>query len=157
MNFPRPILSLALILLCTAGRLGAQEPAATAAPEATEQIKTVLTEQAAAWNAGDVDRFMQGYAKSPDLRFASGGNVTYGWQATLDGYKKRYPDRKAMGALTFSELDVKVLSADAALVFGRWRLVTGKQTPNGLFTLLFRRTPDGWRIVADHTSLAAER
>ena len=123
---------------------------------AATQIERVLADQAAAWNRGDIDAFMEGYAKTPSLRFASGGGVTYGWQQTLDRYKQRYPDRAAMGTLTFSDLDVTPLPPDAALVFGRWRLQTEKGAPDGLFTLLFRRTGDGWRIVADHTSAAAQ-
>ena len=119
------------------------------------QIEAVLDTQAQAWNRGDLDAFMEGYAKIPTLRFASGGVVTHGWQETLAGYKRRYPDRAAMGTLTFSELDVTVLSPDSALVFGRWRLKTAKCEPNGLFTLLFRKTNAGWRIVADHTSAAS--
>ena len=119
------------------------------------QIEQVLGEQAAAWNRGDIDAFMEGYAKIPALRFASGGDVTYGWQETLDRYKRRYPDRAAMGTLTFSGLDVTVCAPDAALVFGRWRLKTDAGEPNGLFTLFFRKTDAGWRIVADHTSAAA--
>ena len=118
------------------------------------QIEKVLTDQAA-WNRGDVNGFMEGYAKLPTLRFASGGSVTYGWQETLDRYKQRYPDPAAMGTLAFSDLDITVLSPDAALVFGRWRLRTDKDEPNGLFTLLVRQTDAGWRIVADHTSAAA--
>ena len=80
--------------------------------------------------------------------------MTYGWQETLDRYKQRYPDRAAMGALTFSDLDTTVLSPEAALVFGRWRLKTERGEPNGLFTLLFRKQAGCWRIVADHTSAA---
>ena len=98
---------------------------------------------------------MQGYARIPTLRFASGGTVTYGWQQTLDRYKQRYPDRAAMGTLVFSDLDITILSPDCALVFGRWRLKTEKGEPNGLFTLLWRKTEAGWRIVADHTSAAS--
>ena len=98
---------------------------------------------------------MAGYAKTPALRFASGGAITYGWQETLDRYEQHYPDRAAMGTLTFSDLDITVLAPDAALVFGRWRLKTEQGEPNGLFTLLFRKSDAGWRIVADHTSAAA--
>ena len=97
---------------------------------------------------------MEGYAKIPTLRFASGGTVTYGWQETRDRYKQRYADRAAMGTLTFSDLDTTILSPDAALVFGRWKLKTEKGEPHGLFTLLFHKTDAGWRIVADHTSEA---
>ena len=117
-------------------------------------IKQVLADQAAAWNRGDLDAFMEGYVKTPELRFASGSTVTKGWQETLARYKKRYADRAAMGTLTFSDLDVTVLAPDAALVFGRWHLKNDQGEPNGLFTLLFRQTDAGWRIVADHTSAA---
>lgn len=123
-------------------------------PSAETEILQVLTIQADAWNRGDLDRFMQTYAEIPDLRFASGGTVTYGWKPTLERYKQRYPDRGAMGHLTFSELAVTALSPDAALVFGHWRLARAHDAPSGLFTLLVRRTPAGWRIFADHTSSA---
>ncbi len=121
---------------------------------ATREIEQVLAEQAKAWNAGDVEHFMEGYAKIPGLRFASGDTVTRGWQETLGRYKERYPDRAAMGTLTFSELETTILDREAAVVFGHWRLKTAKGEPHGLFTLLFRRTDAGWRIVADHTSAA---
>lgn len=121
---------------------------------AKQKIAQVLADQSAAWNRGDIDGFMAGYARTPGLRFASGGRVTYGWQQTLERYKQHYPDRAAMGSLTFSDLDIDVLSTDAALVFGRWRLKTEKGEPNGLFTLLLRKTEAGWRVVADHTSAA---
>ena len=150
MSFRR-LLIIAGLCLCLAGRLSAQESPGTAAKQ---QIEQVLADQAKAWNAGDIDRFMEGYARTPDLRFATGGTVTRGWQETLDHYRQRYPDRAAMGALAFSDLDTTVLSPDAAVAFGRWRLKTATGEPNGLFTLLFRRTDAGWRIVADHTSAA---
>ncbi len=141
------VLLAAVWLVFAASPLRAQQDAAG-------QIKDVLAAQSAAWNRGDIDAFMEGYAKTAELRFASGGNVTRGWQETLARYKARYRDRAAMGALTFSDLEVTVLSPDAATVFGRWQLHTDKGEPNGLFTLLFRKTDAGWRIVADHTSAA---
>ncbi|SRR5258708_6944507 len=115
-------------------------------------IKAVLTNQQEAWNRGDVDAFMQGYWPSDTLRFASGAEVTYGWKTTLERYKKRYPDKAAMGTLAFSDLDVTVLAPDAAVVFGRWELTRAKDKPHGLFTLIFRKTSEGWRIIHDHTS-----
>lgn len=100
---------------------------------------------------------MQGYWQSDSLRFASGGNINRGWKTTLERYQKSYPDKAAMGKLTFSNLETTVLSADAALVFGKWELTreqdkTDKDRPHGLFTLTFRKTPQGWKIVHDHTS-----
>ena len=132
----------------------AAEIPATATPAAA-QILAVLQTQAEAWNRGDLDGFMQTYAPTDDLRFASGGTVTYGWKKTLERYKQRYPNRAAMGTLAFSELTITGLSPDAALIFGHWRLTRATDAPHGLFTLLVRRTPAGWRIFADHTSSAA--
>lgn len=128
--------------------------ALAATADGEPEIRQVLVEQAAAWNRGDIDGFMEGYARIPTLRFASGGTVTYGWKPTLEHYKQRYSDRAAMGTLTFSDLEVTELSDDSAIVFGRWRLKKEKAEPNGLFTLVFRKTESGWRIVADHTSAA---
>jgi ketosteroid isomerase-like protein len=117
-------------------------------------VRAVLDVQVAAWNRGDIDAFMEGYARSETTRFASGGNVVRGWQTVRDRYKQNYDTREKMGRLSFSELEVTVLSPDAALVFGRFRLERSGDEPTGLFTLQFARTPAGWRIVADHTSSA---
>ena len=141
-------LSLALI---TGTTIAAGAPATPAAG----RILHLLQAQADAWNRGDIDAFMQTYAPVDDLRFASGGTVTYGWKPTLDRYKQRYPDRAAMGTLAFSDLTVTEFSPDAALVFGRWQLTRAADAPHGLFTLLVRRTSAGWKIFADHTSSAA--
>ncbi len=142
---------LAAVLLAGPARAAETQPAE---PSATAAILLVLQDQASAWNRGDIDAFMQTYAPTDDLRFASGGNVTYGWKSTLTRYKQRYPNRAAMGTLAFSELAVTELSPDAALIFGHWQLTRATDTPHGLFTLLVRRTPAGWRIFADHTSSA---
>lgn len=129
--------------------------AAEAKSSATADILRILSAQAAAWNRGDLDGFMQTYAPVDELRFASGGTVTYGWKPTLARYKERYPDRATMGTLAFTELAVTELSADSALVFGRWELTRAGDKPHGLFTLLVRKTMAGWLIYADHTSVAA--
>ncbi|MCU0686102.1 MAG: nuclear transport factor 2 family protein [Polyangiaceae bacterium] len=118
------------------------------------EVRALLDTQAAAWNRGDIEGFMQGYWNSPELRFASGGNVTMGWKPTLDRYKARYSDRAAMGTLAFTDLDVRPAGDDAALAFGTWRLTREGSSPHGLFTLFIRRTSEGWRIVHDHTSSA---
>jgi ketosteroid isomerase-like protein len=122
---------------------------------AAREVTAVLTLQAAAWNRGDIEGFMQGYAQIDTLRFASGDKVTYGWRATLENYQKSYPDRAAMGTLAFSDLVVTELAPDAALVFGRWQLTREKDTPHGLFTLTLKKTAAGWHIIHDHTSSAA--
>jgi uncharacterized protein (TIGR02246 family) len=128
-------------------------PVDAAAPSAEDAIKQVLNDQVAAWNKGDLEGFMQGYWKSPDLTFFSGGNKTQGWQATMERYIKRYrSDGKEMGQLTFSDLEVEMLGPDSAVVRGRFQLVMSKEKPSGLFTLIVKRLPEGWRIIHDHTS-----
>ncbi len=116
------------------------------------EIQKVLTEQTAAWNAGSIDGFMRGYWNSPDLVFVSGANVTKGWQPTIDRYKRKYDSRVKMGVLTFSDLEIDVLSKDSAVVLGSWALQRESDNPHGKFTLIFRKFKDGWKIVHDHTS-----
>lgn len=117
------------------------------------EIRFVINTQVQHWNNGDIEKYMFGYHQSDSLRFASGGMITYGWKSTLERYLKGYPDKTQMGRLTFSQTDIEVISADAALVFGRWQLERQSgDNPWGLFTLLFRKFPEGWRIVSDHTS-----
>ena len=116
------------------------------------EIRRVMSEQTAAWNAGDIEGFMRGYWNSPELKFVSGVNVTKGWQPTLERYKKNYDSRAKMGVLTFSDLEITVLSKDAATVLGSWSLQRETDKPGGKFTLIFRKFKDGWRIVHDHTS-----
>lgn len=124
-------------------------------PKPEDAIRAVLTAQDEAWNRGDLEGFMKTYWKSDQLRFYSGGTVTSGWQATLDRYRKRYQaEGKEMGKLTFADLEVEVLGPDAAMARGRWKLKLSKENPEGLFTLILKKFPDGWKIVHDHTSAA---
>ena len=126
---------------------------ATMTNEKIEQsVRAVLDMQVQAWNRGDIEGFMQGYAKSDETVFVSGDNVTRGWQTVLDRYKKTYDSREKMGTLEFSELEIKPLGKDAAVALGRWKLTREKDTPHGRFTLIFHRTKNGWRIIHDHTS-----
>jgi beta-aspartyl-peptidase (threonine type) len=141
------LFSLSIILLFAAS-LSAQSKNERIAAE----IRQVMDAQVAAWNAGDIDAFMRGYWNSPDLVFVSGDTVTKGWQPTIDRYKKRYDSRAKMGTLAFSDLEIEVLSKDAAKVLGSWSLAREADNPKGKFTLIFRRFKDGWRIVHDHTS-----
>ena len=117
-------------------------------------IERVLTEQAAAWNRGDLEAFMDGYWRSPDLVFTSGGNVQRGWQTTLDRYVASYgTSPETMGRLTFSDLEIHPLGDDAAWALGRWRLdYEDADDPGGIFTLVFREIDGRWLIVHDHTS-----
>ena len=113
----------------------------------------VLEAQIAAWNKGDLEGFMTTYWNSPELSFFSGKDKTTGWQATLARYRKRYQaEGREMGHLTFSELDIDMLGSDSAFVRGRWQLETKEESFSGLFTLILKKLPEGWRIVHDHTS-----
>lgn len=131
-------------------------PAASAErrEQVKESIKHLLVSQVEAWNHGNLEGFMQGYWRSPNLTFFSGASMTQGWEPTLARYKQRYQSEgKEMGRLEFQDLDIDVLSGRAAVVTGRWQLTMkdGKQ-PHGLFTLIMKRMPGGWKIVHDHTS-----
>jgi len=119
------------------------------------EIQTVLRAQQDAWNRGQVEEFMNGYWRSEQTVFVSGDEVTRGWQKVLDRYKKKYSDRSKMGTLTFSDLEITPLSDDSAVALGNWKLNRANDQPHGRFTLVFRRFPEGWRIIHDHTSTAA--
>ena len=131
-------------------------PAFAQSSKEVSKIKTdivaVMDEQAAAWNRGDAEAFMRGYWNSKDLVFVSGDSVTYGWQPTLERYKQKYDSKEKMGSLKFSDLQIDVISKNAAVVLGSWALTRAGDNPKGKFTLIFRKFSDGWRIVHDHTS-----
>ncbi|HHL42667.1 MAG TPA: nuclear transport factor 2 family protein, partial [Hellea balneolensis] len=138
------ILYLILVGTMLLGEAGCASISAQQSDTIKNEITETLAKQDQAWNAGDIDGFMQTYLQSKTLRFASGGKVRRGWQATLDGYKKRYPDKATMGELTFENLEIDVLSKDDALVFGRWALKREHDNPGGLFTLLMRKQNGNW-------------
>jgi ketosteroid isomerase-like protein len=117
-----------------------------------EPVTAVLAMQQEAWNRGDVATFMEGYWKSPELTFAGSSGVTRGWQPVMNRYRKNYPDQKAMGHLDFSDVEVRPLGKEAALVIGRWHLKRDSGEVGGIFTLVFQKFPEGWRIIHDHTS-----
>jgi ketosteroid isomerase-like protein len=120
--------------------------------KAATAIRAVLDAQAAAWNRGELEGYMDGYDRSSNTEFVGGDTITRGWQTVLDRYRRSYSSREKMGVLTFSELEISILSKDAALVLGRWHLKRASDEPHGTFTLLFRKTKAGWRIVHDHSS-----
>lgn len=133
-------------------------PAAISAGQAAERqadrtaIRAVLDAQHEAWNRGDIDAFLTGYWHSTDLTFSGTNGISRGWDAVLARYKKNYPDRSAMGTLDFSNLEFRFLGPDAALVLGHWHLKREKDELGGVFSLVFQRFPEGWRIIHDHTS-----
>jgi beta-aspartyl-peptidase (threonine type) len=130
------------------------------AEKAEKDITAVLTAQQDAWNRGDLDGFMAGYWVSEELRFASGDTVTTGFKATKARYEKRYKaDGKEMGKLAFSDVTVELVTAEYAVVRGRWALKFEKSAdePHGLYTLTVKKFPDGWKITSDHTSAGEKK
>jgi ketosteroid isomerase-like protein len=148
-----------MLLIATAGCQPSSDASSTATgtdrSAVRDSVRALLDRQVRAWNQGDIEGFMAGYAQTDTLRFASGGTVRTGWQTTLERYRSAYPDRAAMGRLVFDRLEIEVLAPRWVSVFGAWRLDRAEDAPQGLFTLLVHRTADGWRIVHDHTSSAS--
>jgi ketosteroid isomerase-like protein len=123
---------------------------------AEAEVEHVLRVQQEAWNRHDLEAFMAGYWNSPELTFFSGAKKHDGWQAAMDRYRAAYASPgHEMGKLEFSGLRIEMLGADAAFVRGAWLLtMSDGKTPHGLFTLVFKKFPEGWKIVHDHTSSA---
>jgi ketosteroid isomerase-like protein len=117
-----------------------------------QTIRSAIEEQRISWNTGDLNHFMKTYWQSDSLMFIGKSGVTYGWQNTLDNYKKGYPDTAAMGKLDFDILEVKRLSDSYFFVVGKWHLTRSIGNVGGHFTLLFRKIKNKWVIVADHSS-----
>jgi len=139
---------LGALILAASGR-----PAAEGLKEADRAaIVAVLTSQQNDWNKGNIRGFMAGYWNSPELTFAGTRGFTRGWEPVLARYEKNYADKAAMGTLDFSELEVRQLGPDAALVLGKWHLQRQVGDIGGIFTLVLQRFPEGWRIVHDHTT-----
>ncbi len=143
-----------VIVLCASCRAPSGHHAGSA--DEAARIESVLQAQQAAWNRGDLAEFMElGYWQSDDLSFFSGGEDSRGFDAMLARYRKNYEGPgKELGRLTFSKLEVSALSPDVAMARGRWDLdYAEKKDVGGLFTLVLRKRPEGWRIVHDHTSV----
>ena len=141
------------LLFLSFGAAFAQNIKGEAKPGA--EIRRVMNEQTAAWNRGDVGGYMDGYERAETTTLISGDSVTRGWQVVHDRYKKNYDTPEKMGTLQFSELEIKPLSEFYAVATGRWQLTRDKDTPHGRFSLILRRTSDGWRIVQDTTTSAS--
>ncbi len=124
------------------------------ADDPVRDTRLLLDRQAADWNRGDLDGFLAGYWNSPKVVFQSGGHRSDGWQAMRDRYRRRYQaEGRAMGQLTFSAVEIEPLGPDVVLARGQWRLrLPDGGRPGGLFTLIIRKFPEGWKIVHDHTS-----
>lgn len=125
---------------------------ANAQPKDETAIRAVMEKQTNQWNKGNIDGFMETYWNSDSLVFVGSAGPNYGWQRTLENYKKHYPDAAAMGKLNFEILSVKQLSAEYSFVLGKWHLTRTIGDVGGAFTLLFRKIKGTWLIVADHSS-----
>lgn len=121
-------------------------------PKDRQAVLAVLEQQRNAWNKGDVEAYMQGYSKNDSLLFVGKNGPTYGWQKTLDNYKRGYPDKAAMGFLTFGIKKVEFLNKNVAFVLGSWNLKREKDEPKGYFTLLLKKINGEWKVVVDHSS-----
>lgn len=115
-------------------------------------ILKLLEDQRQAWNRGEIEEYMQGYLKSDSLVFVGKSGPKYGWDNTLANYKKAYPDKKAMGFLSFDIKEVRLISADHAFVLGAWHLKREKDEPKGFFTLLVKKVNGEWKVITDHSS-----
>jgi ketosteroid isomerase-like protein len=147
------ILALAAVAQPVAGQEG-EGP-----KDAVQAVRAVLSKQADDWNKGDLDGFLTGYWNSPKVVFMSGGQRFDGFEAMRDRYRRRYKaEGRAMGELEFSELDVEPLGPASVMARGRFRLtMPDGAKPTGLFTVILRKLPDGWKIVHDHTSAEEAR
>ena len=157
----RRVIALLLLLagvqsvLPSAHRAQAQDESGSYGNDA-KLIERVLHKQQDAWNRHDLEGFMAGYWNSPELTFFSEGREHDGWQATMSRYLANYSSPgHEMGALAFSGLKIEVPCQQLGFVRGSWQLtMSNGNKPHGLFTLIFRKFPDGWKIVHDHTSAA---
>ena len=146
----KKLLSLGVFLaVFLAGATANAEPS-----DAEAELRALLNAQAAAWNRGDLEAFMDTYWNSEKTAYVSSNGIERGWQAVLDRSKRVYPDRRAMGTVEFSGVEISLLSPAAALVLGHWHLQTDGPDRGGVFTLVVRKFPEGWRIVHDHTSVS---
>lgn len=132
--------------------LGQQTPEKTGSLAQAQAITNLLNRQVADWNRGDIPSFMAGYWQSKYTEFIGDSGIFQGWDDVLKRYQKSYPNRARMGRLTFSGLEIHVLCPDSAYVIGKYRLDRANDTPEGAFTLILKRFPEGWRIVNDHTT-----
>lgn len=143
-----------LLATLTLALIASAQTTAPAPADPQQAVRAVLDQQVAAWNRGDLEGYMAGYWNSPDLTFFSGGTITKGWEPTLKRYRQRYQSGgREMGKLDFTETTIGMLGPESAVARGRWHLaMKNSQQPKGLFTVIFRKFPEGWRIVHDHSS-----
>ena len=143
------------LLLAAAFALAASSArAAPPAPADAAAIRRTIDDSAAAWNRGDLTAFMESYEHAPDVAFVTPKGVLRGWEPMRERYRKNYGQGKSLGALSFSDFEVDALGADYAVLYGRFHLMRpgAAKEDTGVFDLIMHRTPQGWRILSDHTS-----
>jgi ketosteroid isomerase-like protein len=145
------LLAAVAVTICIA-LISRPSTASPADSSAEAQIRAVLDMQTDAWNRGDIDTFMTSYWNSDQTEFLGASGIAHGWQAVLNRYHHSYPDHKTMGTVSFSDLEIHLTCPDAAYVVGKFHLVRDSDQPSGVFSLDFRKFPEGWRIVLDHTT-----
>lgn len=146
---------MVILAVALAGSIATRSSRAqSTSPKAEDEIRGVLTAQTAAWNRHDLEGFMKGYWRSPELTFYAGGNIAQGWDAAMARYQRNYQSAgKEMGTLEFSDLSVQVTGDDSAWVMGKYQLtMSDGSKPHGIFTLIFKKIAGEWKIVHDHTS-----
>ena len=147
----RILMTMVICLVCAAFGGPGVAPAG-AAQDDEAQIRAIMNMQVDTWNRGDVDTFMTSYWKSDKVLFLGANGLVRGYDAVMARYHRQYPDLKAMGHLTFSDLEVHITCPDAAIVVGQFHLVRENDKPSGIFSLDFRKFPEGWKIILDHTT-----
>ncbi len=141
-----------MVVLLNACQQSTPEPAPFNVAEVEKVISARMTSQETAWNEGDIEGFMEAYLKTDSLVFIGKLGLNYGWDTTLANYRRSYPDRDAMGTLTFENLIVNPIEPDAAFVVGKWVLHRSEDTLSGHYSLLWQRISGEWFIIADHSS-----
>jgi beta-aspartyl-peptidase (threonine type) len=147
-------IALIILVLVAMPRVASAQTASDIHAKDRAAITQLITSQQLSWNKGDIDAFVEAYWHSPDLTFSGVSGVQRGFEAVRARYKKVYPDRSTMGQLDFSDLDFHFIGNDGALVLGHWHLTRDKDKGDigGVFSLVWQRLPEGWRIIHDHTS-----
>lgn len=147
MNLKTSVFVFGIVLIfCSCSRVEYDEAASFAA------IEAAMTEQERSWSNGDIEGFMKYYEKSDDLSFASKNGLTKGYNTLLNRYKESYPGKQEMGELNFELLEHRNLGGEHMLVIGSWKLLNNQNNPSGYFSLVWKKTAEGWKIIHDHTS-----
>lgn len=151
-GFWRSGIAAAALLVLLASAAALRTKSARAGADETGVINDMLQKQTDDWNRGDVEAFMSGYWKSPDTEFVGAGGIIRGWEGVMARYRRDYPDKAAMGHLTFSDQKIHMLGPDSAYVLGEFHLHRASGDFSGVYTLIVKKLPEGWRIVHDHST-----